>query len=66
MVAGVEYLGQKHRSSVDFPPLVDQMEGGKRKTNLKDTCKTLGNTTRQKESYPGVEVEIHQRELNLK
>ena len=27
MVAGVEYLGQKYRSSVDFPHSVDRMEG---------------------------------------
>ena len=49
MVAGVEYLGQKYRSSVDFPHSVDRMEGEKRKNNLKDMCKTLGNKTRQKE-----------------
>lgn len=66
MVAGVEYLGQKYRSSVDFPHSVDRMEGEKRKNNLKDMCKTLGNKTRQKESYPGVEAEIYQRELDLK
>ena len=42
MVASVEYLGQKYRSSVDFPPLVDQMEGGKKEDQPEGHVQNLG------------------------
>ena len=42
MVAGVEYLGQKYRSSVDFPLLVDQMEGEEKEEQPAGYVQNLG------------------------
>lgn len=67
MVAGVEYLESETQVLCRFPTLVDQMEGEKRKTNLKDTCKTLGKYNKAEGKLPwgrgrnsptGIELEV--------
>ena len=67
MVTGVEYLGQKYRSSVDFPPLVDWMEGEKKEEPPEGHVQNLGQQNKAEGKLPwgrgrnlpmGIELEV--------
>lgn len=67
MVASMEYLGQKYRSSVDFPPLVDQMERGEKEDQPEGHVQNLGQHNKAEGKLPwgrgrnsptGIELEV--------